>query len=93
MPGHLRPPELSRRPPSNRDHHHPKRSQDDSHSGVGYVLGILNAGFEFEPSIISREQTCQTNQHLSERWVDIKVEVAIDVVGAELAEMCLAEAN
>lgn len=89
MPRKPTPTHLTSRPPRQRDQHHAKARQHDTHSRVWQVGGVLDARLEFKTAIVAGQETRETDEHLAERRVDIKVEVAVDVVGAELAEMRL----
>lgn len=59
---------------------------EGTHKGVVELLGVDFAGLELEGSIVTSQVAREANQHLSERRVDIEIEFALEVVGAELAE-------
>lgn len=46
-------------------------------------LWVMLSGFKFKVAVVARKETSETDEHLAERWVNIKVEFALDVVGPE----------
>lgn len=63
-----------------------ERGVEEAHEGVVQLLRICFARLEFERSVVSCEVARETDQHFSKRRVDIEVELALEVVGTELAE-------
>jgi hypothetical protein len=59
---------------------------EESHEGVVHFLGVLLSRLEFEGAIVTSQVARETDKHLSERWVDIEVELAFQIVGAELSK-------
>ena len=59
---------------------------EGAHKGVVDIFWILFSGLEFKGTIVSREETRQTNEHFSERRVDVEVELTLQIVGTKLAE-------
>ena len=53
---------------------------EEAHEGVVQLRGVRFSGLELERAIVSCEVSGQTDEHLSERWVDIEVELALEVV-------------
>lgn len=70
------------------DHGDAKGSQHNPHSDVGHFWWIDLSTLEIKSSIISGEESDEPNDHFTQRWVDIEVELAFEVVGAELAKVC-----
>ena len=56
------------------------------HEDVVKVISVGLSGLELEGAIVSCEIARKSDKHLSERRVDIKVELALEVMGAEFAE-------
>ncbi len=61
---------------------------EDAHVSVVELFGIHFAGFELEGAVVAGQVAGQTDQHFSQRGVDVEVEFALEVVGAEFAEVC-----
>lgn len=59
---------------------------EDTHDGVVNFFGILFAGLELECTVVSSEDSRETNKHLAERRVNIEVVLMLDIVRTELAE-------
>ena len=59
---------------------------EEAHEGVVELLGVCLARLELERSIISCKVSRKTDKHLAEGRMDIEVELALEVVGTELAE-------
>jgi hypothetical protein len=60
-----------------------------AHKDVVDLLGVGLTRLELEGTVVSGQITRKANQHLSQRRVNIEVELALQVVGSELAEMRL----
>jgi hypothetical protein len=60
-----------------------------AHKDVVDLLGVSLTRLELEGTVVSGQITRKANQHLSQRRVDIEVELALQVVGSELAKMRL----
>lgn len=63
-----------------------ERGVEKAHEGVVQLLGVCLARLELKRSVVSCEVSGETDQHLAKGRVDIEVELALEVVGAELAE-------
>lgn len=57
-----------------------KSRVEETHEGVVQLRRVGLSRLEFERAIVSSEVSRQTDEHLSERWVDIEVELALEVV-------------
>jgi hypothetical protein len=60
-----------------------------AHKDVVDLLGVSLTRLELEGTVVSGQVTRKANQHLSQRRVNIEVELALQVVRSELAEMRL----
>lgn len=60
-----------------------------THEDVVDLFGVRLARLELERTIVTGQVARKADQHLSQRRVDIKVELALEVVRSELAEMRL----
>lgn len=60
-----------------------------AHEGVIEALWVPLSGLELEGSIVSSQVSRESDQHLPKRWVDIEVELSLEVVGTELSEAVL----
>jgi hypothetical protein len=85
--------ELNRGVPSKWNHGHAEAREKNSHGDVRHIVWVLFSALELEAAVKTREETSETHKHLAERWVDIEVELALDVVSAELAEVGLVPDN
>ena len=63
-----------------------ERGVEKAHEGVVQLLRVCLARLELKRSVVSCEVARETDQHLAEGRVDIEVELALEVVGTELAE-------
>ena len=63
-----------------------KGGVEQAHESVVELFGVCLAGLELEGAVVVGEVAGEANKHLSERRVDIEVELALEVVGTELAE-------
>jgi hypothetical protein len=61
-------------------------SVEDSHEGVVDLWWVGVSRLEFERTVVTSEVSRETDQHLSERRMDIKVEFTFEVVRTELSE-------
>lgn len=59
---------------------------EQAHESVVELFRVGLAGLELEGTVVVGEVAGEANKHLSERRVDIEVELALEVVGTELAE-------
>lgn len=59
---------------------------EDTHDGVVNFFGVLFAGLELEGTVVSSEDSRETNKHLAKRRVNIEVVLMLDIVRTELAE-------
>jgi hypothetical protein len=59
---------------------------EQAHESVVELFGVCLAGLELEGAIVVGEVAGEANKHLSKRRVDIEVELALKVVGTELAK-------
>jgi hypothetical protein len=69
------------------DHSDAKGCQHNPHSDVWHLWRIGLSTLEFKTSIVSSEESNEANDHFTQRWVDIEVELAFEVMGAELAKV------
>ena len=81
--------ELDASIPRKRDHQHAKRGHEHAHSNIWHILRVPFAAFEFKVAIVARQQAGETDEHLAQGWMYIEVELALEVVAAELAEVGL----
>jgi len=51
------------------------------------VFRVLLPTLELITAVIPRQQSRKSNKHLPQRRMDIKVELALEVVGAELSKV------
>ena len=63
-----------------------ERGVEQAHEGVVELLRVGLATLKFERPVVSCKVSRGTDEHLAERRVDIEVELALEVVGTELAE-------
>jgi hypothetical protein len=66
--------------------HCTKGGVENAHECVVQVFWVSLTRLEFEGTVVASEVAGETDEHLSERRVNIKVEFALEVVGTELAE-------
>lgn len=59
---------------------------EDSHGCIVQIYRVGLARFELERAIVSSDVSRKTNEHFTERRVDIEVELAFEVVGPEFTE-------
>lgn len=71
------------------DHQNAKGGHEDAHGNIGHSVGVGLAALEFEVTVVSRQQPCEPDEHFPEGWMDIEVKLALEVVRAELAKVCL----
>lgn len=57
------------------------------------IIRVLFTALELKLAIVARQQAGEADEHLSKRWVDVKVEFVLEVVGAELAEVGLSDSS
>jgi hypothetical protein len=75
--------------PSERDHQDTKGGQEDAHRNIGDVLRVHLAALELIVPVVPGQQTGESDEHLAERGVDVKVKLALEVVRAKLAKVRL----
>ena len=75
--------------PSEGDHQDAKRGHDDADGDVWHFLRVHLSAFKFEATIVPREQTSESDEHLPERRVHVKVKLAFEVVRTKLAKVRL----
>lgn len=63
-----------------------KEGVEDPHEHVVHIFWVFLSGFELEGSVITSEVAGQAHQYLPQRRVDIEIELALQVMGTELAE-------
>jgi hypothetical protein len=81
--------ELDRSVPPQRDHSHTETRQKDTHCNIRNILGVCLTTLEFIVAIVTRDKSGETDKHFAQRWVNIKVELAFDVVGAKFSKVSL----
>jgi hypothetical protein len=69
-----------------------KESVEYPHEGVIDIWRVLLAGLEFKGSIVPSEIAGQTDKHFSKRWVNIEIELALQIVRAEFSETSKSQA-
>lgn len=57
---------------------------------VAHLGRVYGARLELKVAIVTGEEACEADEHLAERRVDVKVELALDVVRTKFAEVGLA---
>lgn len=57
-----------------------EESIEDTHEGVVNFRRVFLARLEFERSVITSQETRQSNKHFTQRRVDIEIEFSFDVV-------------
>ena len=82
-------PQLDRSIPPQRHHRDTKRGEHDTHGDVRDRLRVGRAAREVERAVVACQQAGEADEHLPERWVHVEVELALEVVRAELAKVCL----
>ena len=85
-PGH---PKLHRRVPAKGHHRDTERREHNTHRDVRYRIWVRRAAVEAERAVITRKEPNEADEHLAERGVDVEVELALEVVRAELAKVRL----
>jgi hypothetical protein len=68
------------------DHDSAKESIEDTHESI-IDIRVCCARFESKGAIVTSQSSRESNKHLSQGWMHIKVKVALDVIGAELDNM------
>jgi hypothetical protein len=82
-------PKLDGGVPAERDHSDTEAGEEDAHADVRDVVGVYLSALKLELAVPAGQKAGEPDQHLSERWMDVEVELALDVVPAELAEVGL----
>lgn len=75
--------------PGDGNHQHSVRGHVQSPEAVVHALGVDLSALELKVAIIAREEASEADEHLSERRVDVKVELALDVVRPKLSKVGL----
>lgn len=75
--------------PRQRHHPHAKRREHHPHRDIRHILRVRLAALELERAVVAREQAREADEHLAERRVHVEVELALEVVRAELAKVRL----
>lgn len=65
--------QLDTRAPCERDQGDSRESEEDTHCAKGDVGGVNGAGGEVEGSVEARDCSCESDEHLAERRVDLQV--------------------
>lgn len=63
-----------------------KEGVECSHEGIVDLIWVFLARLEFERTIVSCQISGQSDEHFSERGVDIEVEFALEVMGTEFTK-------
>ena len=61
----------------------------NAHGHIGYTVGIRHSTPELEVAVIARQETSEPNEHLSQRWVNVEIKLAFEVVRPKLAKVGL----
>jgi len=75
--------------PSEWDHQDAKGGQDDAHGNERHVFWVHLPALKLIAAVIPRQQTGEPDEHLPERRVHVKVELALEVVRTKLAKVRL----
>lgn len=75
--------------PSERDHDNTECRHHDAHGGVWDGLRVLASTREVEGAVIACQQASESDEHLAQRGMHVEVELAPEVVRAELAKVRL----
>lgn len=75
--------------PPERDEGDTKGGHHDPHGDIRDTRGILFAALELKVGVVAGEQAGEGDEHLPEGRVDVEVELALEVVRAELAKVGL----
>ena len=62
---------------------------EGTHEGVVELLGIVLTGLEFERAVVTSHDTRETDEHFTERGVDIEVVFVLNVVASEFTEAAM----
>ena len=82
-------PELNSGVPPERHERDAERGEHDAHGHVRHRLGVRRAALERERAVVPGQQADEADEHLAQRRVHVEVELALEVVRAELAEVRL----
>ena len=80
-------PKLQSSIPRKRNHTHPKRRQHHPHRNIRHTLRVRLPTLKLKPAIVPRKQPRKPNDHLPQWGVDVKVELALEVVGPEFTKV------
>ena len=81
--------QLHSRIPPEWDKRNTERGKYDTHGDVRHSVGVSRPALEAKCAVVAREQAGEADEHLPERGVDVEVELAFEVVRAELAKVRL----
>ena len=81
--------QLHGRIPPQRDKRNTEHGHHNAHRDVRHVLRVRLAALKLERAVVAGQQTREANEHLAQRGVHIEVELALEVVAAELAKVRL----
>lgn len=73
--------------PPKRDHSHTKRRQHNPHRDIRHLIRVNLPTLKLEAAIVACQQACKTDEHLAEGWMHVEIELALEIVRAEFAEM------
>ena len=79
--------ELDCRIPPQRNERDPIRRHDDPHRDIRHPFWIHLAALELERAVVASQKTSQADEHLTQRRVHVKVELALEVVRPKLAKV------
>jgi hypothetical protein len=82
-------PELDSGVPAEGHHRYAKRSHHDPHRNVRDVLWIVCPALKLKGAVVAGQKPGEPDEHLAQRGVDVKVELALEVVRPELAKVRL----
>ena len=66
-----------------------KKCVECAHKGVVEIIWVSLSGLELEGSVVSSQVPRESDQHLSKGWMDVEVELSLEVVRSELSEAAL----
>lgn len=70
------------------NHGDAKGSQHYSHSDIRYFWWIDLSTLKIKSSIVSGEQSDESDDHFTQGWVNIEIELAFEVMGGEFSKVC-----
>jgi hypothetical protein len=75
--------------PPEGNHQDAKGCHDDADGDVWHFSRVHLSAFKFKATVVPRKQTSESDEHLPERRVHVKVKLALEVVRAKLAKVRL----